>query len=195
MRNFGALGSLLPGGSPWASTADSGGLSELDTPRSVPQMPDTSPSTQPELVHDGTDPESHARRLHDHDRPAQELGIELTEATLGRATARMTVRDDMLNGAGKCHGGVLFTLADTAFQCACNSRGRLTVSSGASIEFVRPASAGDELTAVCVERYRNRSGGGYDVTVTRTGADGDPGAPQLIALFRGQAHELRPAAG
>ena len=112
----------------------------------------------------------------------------------------MTVRDDMLNGAGKCHGGVIFTLADTAFQCACNSHGRLTVSSGASIQFIRPASAGDELIAECVERYRNRSGGGYDVTVTRAGAatsEGAPstGAPLLVALFRGQAHELRPAAG
>ena len=159
-------------------------------------MPDTSPSSQPEPGRgtDAAEAESHARRLHDHDRPAQELGIELTKATLGRATARMTVRDDMLNGAGKCHGGVIFTLADTAFQCACNSHGRLTVSSGASIQFVRPASAGDELTAVCVERYRNRSGGGYDVTVTRTGAGADPDATQLVALFRGQAHELRPAA-
>ena len=126
---------------------------------------------------------------------ARELGIELTEATLGRATARMTVREDMLNGAGRCHGGVIFTLADTAFQCACNSHGRLTVSSGASIQFVRPASVGDELIAACVERYRNRSGGGYDVAVTRAGADGNSDAPQLVALFRGQAHELRPATG
>ena len=123
------------------------------------------------------------------------MGIELTEAGLGRATARMPVRDDMLNGAGRCHGGVIFTLADTAFQCACNSHGRLTVSAASSIQFVRPASLGDELIAVCVERYRNRSGGGYDVTVTRSGAEPDSGAPQLVALFRGQAHELRDAAG
>ncbi|CAI8043827.1 Acyl-coenzyme A thioesterase PaaI, partial [Geodia barretti] len=109
-------------------------------------------------------------------RPAgPRAGIELTEATLGRATARMTVRDGMLNSAGKCHGGVIFTLADTAFQCACNSHGRLTVSSGASIQYVRPASAGDELIAVCVERYRNRSGGGYDVTVTPSERGGRPG--------------------
>ncbi len=125
---------------------------------------------------------------------ARQLGIELTEAGLGTATARMTVRDDMLNGAGKCHGGVIFTLADTAFQCACNSHGRLTVSSAASIQFVRAASAGDDLVAVCVERFRNRSGGGYDVTVTRVDADTNPGAPRLVALFRGQAHELPPAA-
>lgn len=99
----------------------------------------------------------------------------------------------MLNGAGKCHGGVIFTLADTAFQCACNTHGPLTVSSGASITFVRPASEGDELMAVCVERFRNRSGGGYDVTVTDAGAGAGSGAPQLLALFRGQAHELRSA--
>ena len=96
----------------------------------------------------------------------------------------------MLNGAGRCHGGVIFTLADVAFQCACNSHGRLTVSAAASIQFVRPVSAGDELTAVCVERYRSRSGGGYDATVTRTDPD-NPDTPQLVALFRGQAHELR----
>ena len=170
-------------------------MSELDTPRSVPQMPDTSPRAPfaPGSATGDADPESHARRLHDHDQVARELSIELTEAGLGSATARMTVRDDMLNGAGKCHGGVIFTLADTAFQCACNSHGRLTVSSGASIQFVRAASAGDELTAVCVERYRNRSGGGYDVTVTRDGAEADAGEARLVALFRGQAHELRPA--
>lgn len=90
---------------------------------------------------------------------------------------------------------MIFTLADTAFQCACNSYGRLTVSSAASIQFVRAASVGDELIAVCVERFRNRSGGGYDVTVTRAGAQDEAGAPQLVALFRGQAHELRAAAG
>jgi len=157
-------------------------------------MPATSPGSPPEPVHNIADPETHARRLHDRDRLARQLGIELTEAGQGSATARMTIRDDMLNGAGKCHGGVIFALADTAFQCACNSHGRLTVSSAASIQFVRAASGGDELVAECVERFRNRSGGGYDVTVTRVNAGGSPGTPRLVALFRGQAHEVRPAA-
>ncbi len=156
-------------------------------------MPDTSPRAQSHEDSTPDDADSRARRLHDQDRAARELGIELTGTGPGTATARMTVRGDMLNGAGKCHGGVIFTLADTAFQCACNTHGRLTVSSGASIQFVRPAAEGDELIAVCVERYRNRSGGGYDVTVTRAGAGAGSGAPQLLALFRGQAHELRSA--
>jgi acyl-CoA thioesterase len=156
-------------------------------------MSDTSPDDRSDPGLAGNDAESNARRLHDHDQAARQLGIELTEAGLGTATTRMTVRDGMLNGARKCHGGVIFTLADTAFQCACNSHGRLTVSAASSIQFVRAASVGDELVAVCVERFRSRSGGGYDVTVTRAGP-GDPSAPQLVALFRGQAHELRPPA-
>ena len=136
----------------------------------------------------------YGRRLYDDDLTARGLGIELADAGVGRATTRMTVREDMLNGAGKCHGGVIFTLADTAFQCACNSHGRLTVSAASSIQFVRPASVGDELVAVCVELYRNRSGGGYDVTITGAGPGTDTDARQLVALFRGQAHELRSAA-
>lgn len=157
-------------------------------------MAATSPDHPPDQDRTPEDVESNARRLHGHDRAARQLGIELTAAGPGTATTQMTVREDMLNGAGKCHGGVIFTLADTAFQCACNSHGRLTVSSAASIQFVRAASVGDQLTAVCVERFRSRSGGGYDVTVTGEAADSDAHTPQLLALFRGQAHEIRTAA-
>ena len=161
-------------------------------------MPGDPPTfgTAPQDGIDLTDARAHhyARRLYDDDHTASGLGIELEAAGVGRATTRMTVREDMLNGAGKCHGGVIFTLADTAFQCACNSYGRPTVSAASSIQFVRPASPGDELVAVCVERYRNRSTGGYDVTVTAAGPGAAPDARQLVALFRGQAHELRSAA-
>ncbi|MCY4174881.1 MAG: hotdog fold thioesterase [Acidimicrobiaceae bacterium] len=138
-----------------------------------------------------SDAQQQARSIHRADRAAEQLGIELTDAGPGTASGRMLVRSDMLNGAGTCHGGVVFTLADVAFQCACNSHGRLTVSAASSIQFVRPALEGDELTAVCVERYRNRSGGGYDVTVSRTARGGASQEPELVALFRGQAHELR----
>ncbi len=133
----------------------------------------------------------HAHNIYKADQVAQQMGIELVDAGEGTASARMLVRPDMLNGAGTCHGGVVFMLADVAFQCACNSHGRLTVSAASTIEFVRPAVVGDELTAICQERYRNRSGGGYDVTVNRTARAGASHEPELVALFRGQAHELK----
>ncbi len=133
----------------------------------------------------------HANSIYQADQVAQQMGIELTDAGAGTASARMLVRSDMLNGGGTCHGGVVFVLADVAFQCACNSHGRLTVSAASSIQFARPALVGDELTAVCRERYRSRSGGGYDVTVSRTARGGESHEPELVALFRGQAHELK----
>ena len=126
------------------------------------------------------------RRLYEADRVAAAWGVELASAGVGRAAVRMTVRPDMLNGAGTCHGGVIFTLADIAFQCACNSCGRLTVSAAASADYVRPARVGDRLLAVCTERYRTRSGGGYDVEVTRDDDD------RLVAVFWGKARELGP---
>lgn len=152
----------------------------------------TAHSEAPEL--DALDSENrgraHAQRIFDNDPVANALGVRLVDAGDGRATVSLKLTAGMLNGAGSCHGGVVFMLADIAFQCACNSYGRLTVAAAGSIDFVRPAAAGDELTAACVERYRTRSGGGYDVTVTRT-RDG-----AMIAQFRGRAHELdpRPAA-
>ena len=144
-----------------------------------------------------SDAVSIARQLLDDDAVASSLGMSFLDAGVGRAILRLVVRSDMINGAGKCHGGVIFSLADVAFQCACNTHGRLTVSAGASIQYVRAASLGDELIADCVERYRNRSGGGYDVTVTRvSGPSMEADTPaQTIALFRGQAHELRARSG
>ena len=117
------------------------------------------------------------------------LDVEFRDAGAGHATVAMTVTAEMANGAGFCHGGVIFTLADIAFQSACNSVGRPTVAAAASIDFARPALVGDTLQAACSERYRTRSGGVYDVTVTRA-SDG-----RLIALFRGNAREPRPQPG
>jgi acyl-CoA thioesterase len=87
-----------------------------------------------------------------------------------------------VNGHGICHGGLIFSLADTAFACACNSWGPVTVAAGADIVFVAPARRGDVLTAEARMRARYGRSGVYDVTVTR----GD----QLIAEFRGRSHEL-----
>jgi acyl-CoA thioesterase len=117
------------------------------------------------------------------DVASRALGIELVEVSEGRAVTRMTVRDDMVNGHGIAHGGLVFAVADTAFACACNSYGPVTVAAAAEIVFVAPARIGDELTAEAVIRTRFGRTGIYDVTVRR-GAD-------VIAEFRGRSHQLK----
>jgi len=122
------------------------------------------------------------------DEASRGLGIELVEHAEGRAVTRMTVRPGMLNGHAVAHGGLIFALADTAFACACNSYGPVTVAAAAEIAFVAPAHAGDVLTSEAVVRTRFGRAGLYDVTVRR-GRD-------VIAEFRGRSHQLaRPAAG
>ena len=111
------------------------------------------------------------------------LGIELTDYGPGWARTRMTVRDDMVNGHGICHGGLIFSLADTAFACACNSWGPVTVAAGCDIVFVAPARGGDVLTAEARVRSRYGRSGIYDVTVVH----GD----RLVAEFRGRSHQAR----
>src|SRR5260370_38454871 len=81
------------------------------------------------------------------DEASRSLGIELIDQGEGRAVTRMTVRADMVNGHAVAHGGLIFTLADTAFACACNSYGPVTVAAAAGIVFGAPAHAGDVLTA------------------------------------------------
>src|SRR4051812_47303210 len=116
------------------------------------------------------------------DRASAGLGIEVIQHAPGRARARMVVRPDMVNGHQLAHGGLVFALADTAFACACNSHGPVTVAAGAEIVFVAPARLGDVLEAEAVERTMFGRTGIYDVTVRR-GAD-------VIAEFRGRSHRL-----
>ncbi|MEO3794113.1 hydroxyphenylacetyl-CoA thioesterase PaaI [Nonomuraea sp. B10E15] len=119
----------------------------------------------------------------DADTASAALGIELMELGEGRAVCRMTVTGQMINGHDLCHGGYVFLLADTAFACACNSHGPVTVAAGAEITFVSPARAGDELVAAAAERTRYGRSGIYDITVSRP--DG-----QVVAEFRGRSREL-----
>ncbi|MGD0924505.1 MAG: hydroxyphenylacetyl-CoA thioesterase PaaI [Streptosporangiaceae bacterium] len=116
------------------------------------------------------------------DEASRGLGIELVDHAEGRAVTRMTVRPDMLNGHAVAHGGLIFALADTAFACACNSYGPVTVAAAAEIVFVAPAYAGDVLTGEAVVRTRFGRAGLYDVTIRR---DGD-----VIAEFRGRSHQI-----
>ena len=116
------------------------------------------------------------------DRASQALGIELLEVGAGRATTRMVVRDDMVNGYMTAHGGVLFMLADAAFACACNSFGPVAVAASAEITFVSPALPGDVLTAEAALRTPFGRNGIYDVTIRRDGV--------VIAEFRGRSHQV-----
>jgi acyl-CoA thioesterase len=118
--------------------------------------------------------------MHAADHASQALGMQVLASAPGTATVTMTVRRDMLNGHAVCHGGFVFTLADSAFAHACNSYNRVTLASAASIEFLRAAREGDALTAVARERQRARRSGIYDVEVRD--AKGE-----LVALFRGRS--------
>ncbi len=130
------------------------------------------------------------------DEASRRLGIELVEHGEGTAVLRMTVTPAMVNGHRIAHGGYLFLLADTAFACACNSHGPVTVSythrqpvtvaAGADIVFVAPAREGDVLVARAEERARFGRSGVYDVTVRR--------GEEVIAEFRGRSRSLRGAA-
>ena len=125
-----------------------------------------------------------AAAMWERDAASQALGMVIEEARPGYARLRMTVRDDMLNGHATCHGGYLFTLADSAFAFACNSRDRATVASGAAIEFLAAVRAGEVLTAEAREQALGGRLGVYDVTVTNeTG--------ERVALFRGRSYALR----
>ena len=118
------------------------------------------------------------------------LGITLDDVQPGRALLRMTVREDMVNGHAIAHGGLVFTLADSAFAVACNSHGVVTVAAGADITFTAAARLGDVLVAEAVETDTFGRSGVSDVRVTRE-SDG-----ALIALFRGRSRSLgRPIPG
>jgi acyl-CoA thioesterase len=116
------------------------------------------------------------------DRASKGLGMELLEARDGRAVLRMRVAQTMINGHDIAHGGYVFMLADTAFACACNSRGPVTVAASADISFLRPVREGDVLTATAAERVSYGRSGIYDVTVRRDG--------EVVAEFRGHSRTV-----
>jgi acyl-CoA thioesterase len=132
-------------------------------------------------------PEQTAQRCADlmwsGDSASQSLGMELVEVGPGRATIRMTVRDNMVNGHGIGHGGLTFTLADSAFAFACNSYNRRTVAQSCEITFHEATRLGDVLVAEAVERSREGRDGTYDVTVRK--------ADTVVAEFVGRSKEIR----
>ena len=117
------------------------------------------------------------------DRASRSLGMEILDVGPGRATLRMTVTDEMVNGHAIGHGGYTFTLADSAFAFACNSYNRVTVAAGAEIRFRAPTRLGDVLTATAAERERGGRDGTYDISVSTT--DGT-----VVATFVGRSKEI-----
>ena len=128
--------------------------------------------------------EAVAREIWPRDRASQALGMVLEEIRPGYARMRMTVREDMVNGHDLCHGGLIFTLADSTFAFACNATNHVTVAAGASIEFLAPARLGDVLTAVGELRHERGRTGVYDMVVTNQ-------AGETVALFRGKSFRLQ----
>jgi acyl-CoA thioesterase len=127
--------------------------------------------------------EASARSMYAQDRASQALGMRILEVRPGYARLAMTVREDMVNGHRICHGGLIFTLADSAFAFACNTYDLVTVASSGSIEFLLPARLGDELTAIAEERSRSKRTGVYDVAVRNQRGES-------VAMFRGRSHEI-----
>ena len=107
-----------------------------------------------------------AEQLIENDAASRMLGIEVDVRAAGSAVALMTVRDDMVNGFGICHGGILFALGDTAFAFACNAYNLMSVGGEASIRWLQPAKAGDRLTAVASEERRDGRHGYYSIHIS-----------------------------
>lgn len=119
-------------------------------------------------------------RMLSKDRASLALGISAEIPAVGSAVAKMRVRDDMVNGFNVCHGGLVFSLADSAFAFACNGYGDQAVLASAQIEYLRPAALGDELNAAAIEDHKGRRSSHYTVTVRNQEG-------VTVALFRGRS--------
>lgn len=148
--------------------------------------PDTSIATDPPLtfVEAQSLAERVAAEMYARDRASKAMGMRIVKVTPGRAELTMQVRADMLNGHATCHGGLIFTLADSAFAFACNSANMTTVASGCSIDFMTPAREHDVLTATGQERVLSGRTGVYDIEVKNQHGE-------TVALFRGRSHRVK----
>ncbi len=121
-----------------------------------------------------------ANAMYEKDAASRRLGISVEVTCAGQAEARVEVTADMINGFDVCHGGYIFTLADTAFAFACNAYDELTYAGGATIDFLRPVRVGDMLVAVATERHRGGRSGVYEVTVSNQNGE-------EVAVFTGRS--------
>ncbi|UVJ38760.1 hotdog fold thioesterase [Arthrobacter sp. CJ23] len=135
-----------------------------------------------------------------NDYASEWMGIEVLKLDHGHATIRMSLRQEMLNGFGMAHGGMIFAFADSAFALACNPANptpaeahKITVASGVDINFLKPAYKGQVITAVANRRAHTGRSGLYDIQIyaADAGATTDPAAPgELIAEFRGRSRTI-----
>ncbi len=119
-----------------------------------------------------------------NDRATKWLGMQILQVTPGGAVLQMTVREQMLNGHDICHGGLITTLADSAFAFACNSYNELTVASGFAVDLLAPGRLGDVLTATCHEVSRAGRTGVYDCEVQNQ-------RDERVAVFRGRSYAAK----
>jgi len=124
-----------------------------------------------------------AKKILAMDEASKSLGVTIEKITPGHAVIAMQITDKMLNSHKTCHGGFIFTLADSAFALACNSYNKTAVAVSCDISFVRPGFAGDTLTATATEQYKAGRNGIYDVAVTNQNNE-------TIALFRGKSRVI-----
>ncbi len=116
-----------------------------------------------------------------HDLFSQWLGIEVLDIKEGYSKIKMTVRPEMINGFGIVHGGIPFSLADSAFAFACNNRNILSVALDTSINFLKPVHVGDVLTAEAKELHNGKSTGLYHITITNQNE-------HVVAVFKGTCY-------
>lgn len=144
----------------------------------------TEPHAQPSPEAAQALAEATASAMWARDRAAQGLDMRILGMKPGYAKLAMPVRADMVNGHHICHGGMIFTLADTAFAYSCNSYNKNTVASACHIDFLAPAKEGETLEAEAIEQSQSGRTGVYDVTVrSNTG--------KTIALFRGKSYRIQ----
>ena len=128
--------------------------------------------------------EAAAAAMYTRDRASLALGMKLLRAGPGLASMQMPIREDMANVHNTCHGGLIYTLADSTFAYACNSHNKNAVAVTCIIEYLRPAFVGDVLTATCREEGLEGRNGVYDVRVENQKGE-------LVALFRGKSTQIK----
>ena len=128
--------------------------------------------------------EACAQELYSRDAATNHLEMKMSSVSPGHAVMSMTVQSFMVQGHNTCHGGYLFTLADSAFAVACNTYNQPCVAIGCTIDYVAPGMRGDYLTATATERSRSGRTGNYDVEIRNQDN-------KLVAIFRGKSYALK----